>query len=380
MSDEHSPCAGKVLFFANTDWYLYNFRLPLARALRERGHEVVLVCPPGRYAERLQAAGFRWVPFQLTRDGVNPVGELVTLLRLVALYRRERPQLVHHFTIKCVLYGGFAARLTGCTAVVAAITGIGHVFTSSSLRARVVRVIVSAAYRMVLGRHVIFQNADDLQEFVVRGLVSEDRCTLIGGSGIDIARFAPAPRTPGPPCVLMVARLLAEKGVAQFVEAARIVRAAVPQCRFLLAGDRDPGNPSSITGEQVSSWQSEGQVELLGHVEDVLPLLHAADLAVLPSVREGTPRSLLEAAACGLALVATDVPGCREVVKDGDNGLLVPVGDAAALAAAIRTLLEDPARRARMGARSRALACERFSEASVIERTVAVYQRALAGR
>ncbi len=379
MTDEQTVRTGKVLLFANTDWYLYNFRLPLARALRAQGNDVVLVSPPGRYAERMQADGFRWLAFPLSRSRINPLAELVTLLRLLALYRRERPMLAHHFTIKCVLYGGFAARCSGCKSVIAAITGIGHVFTSDSIRARLLRVVASQLYRLLLGRSVIFQNVDDRREFIARGLVKEERCSLISGSGVDTVRFTPAVKGRNPPCVVMVARLLAEKGVTEFVDAAHAVRRSRPDCRFVLAGDLDPGNPSSIPAPTLAVWKQQGDVELLGHVDDVLPLLQGADLAVLPSYREGTPRSLLEAGACGLPLVATDVPGCREVVIDGDNGLLVPAKDSGALADAILTLIDDPARRAHMGARSRALVCERFSEESVIRRTLEVYRRALAG-
>lgn len=373
----------KALLFANTDWYLFNFRLPLAKALRGRGWEVVLVSPPGEYGPRLEREGFRWIGFDFSRKGTNPLGEFATLKRLVALYRRERPHLAHHFTIKCVLYGGIAARVAGVEKTVNAVTGMGHVFTTHSPRNRLLRPLIRAMYRGVLNHSlVIFQNPDDRDEFLRLGLVDAARARLIRGSGVDTTRFVPREASvaqhEGRPdaaalTVLMVARLLKEKGVREYVEAATLVREAFPATRFRLAGDPDPGNPSSVAPEALAAWRAEGAVEFLGHREDMEALLAATDVAVLPSYREGTPRSLLEAAAAGLPLVATDVPGCREVVRHEDNGLLVKAADSKSLAQAIITLLRDPSLRETMGRRSRARAEAEFSEASVIAATLAVY-------
>lgn len=370
----------KALLFANTDWYLFNFRLPLAKALRACGWDVVLVSPPGDYGPRLQQEGFRWIGFDFSRKGTNPLGELATLWRLIRLYRREQPRLAHHFTIKCVIYGGLAARFARVAGVVSAVTGMGHVFTTHSLRNRLLRPIIGLMYRSVLNHSlVIFQNPDDRAEFLRLGLIDAARARLIRGSGVNTTRFSPpAAREQSRALrVLMVARLLKEKGVQEFVAAAEEVRAAVPGTRLQLAGDPDPGNPSSITPDQLAAWKTAGTVEFLGHREDMEALLAAADIAVLPSYREGTPRSLLEAAACGLPLVATDVPGCREVVRPGENGLLIPAADSKSLAQAIITLLRDPALRVRMGRQSRTMAETEFSEERVIAATLAVYDETL---
>ena len=370
----------KALLFANTDWYLYNFRLPLAKALRAEGHDVVLLSPPGDYASLLTREGFRWIGFPFSRKGANPLAELATLWRLIWLYRTERPDLAHHFTIKCVLYGGIAARLSRVRATVSAVTGLGHVFMTESWRNRLLRPLVSLIYRLVLGRsQIIFQNPDDRDEFCRLGLVEEARSNVIRGSGVDTDYYRPPgrPRGEGPVTVLMVGRLLREKGVREFVEAAAIARKRLPEIRFLLAGDSDPGNPSSIDPNVIAEWQRQGDVAFLGHRSDVRDLLQAADLAVLPSYREGAPRSLLEAAACGLPIVATDVPGCREIVSNGINGLLVPALDSKLLADSILDLLADAGLRADMGKRSRALACEFFSQDRVIRETMDVYLRAL---
>jgi glycosyltransferase involved in cell wall biosynthesis len=367
----------KALLFANTDWYLYNFRLPLAKALRAQGYDVVLLSPPGDYASLLEREGFRWLGVPLPK-GVNPVSELRALWRLVRLYRAERPELAHHFTIRCVLYGGIAARSAGVRAIVSSVTGLGHVFITSSWRNRVLRPLVSLAYRYVF-RHsqIIFQNPDDRGDFLRLALIDENRSYLIRGSGVDTEFFRPAagPRADRPPTVLMVARLLREKGVREFVEAAAIVRERLPQVRFLLAGDSDPGNPSSIGLDVVAEWKKKRDVTFLGHRSDIRDLTRNADLAVLPSYREGMPKSLLEAAACGLPLVATDVPGCREIVLHNENGLLVPPRDSHGLAEAIVELLEDRERREAMGRRSREMACELFSLDRVIRETMQVYAR-----
>jgi len=370
----------KALLFANTDWYLYNFRLPLAKALRSGGYDVVLLSPPGDYARVLMLEGFRWIGFPISRRGINPLSELATLWRLVKLYRLERPDLAHHFTIKCVLYGGIAARLSGARAVVSSVTGLGHIFITNSWLNRFLRSVVSLVYRVVLGRsQIIFENPDDRGEFLRLALVEEARSHLIRGAGVDTAYFSPLANTrrEKPVTVLMVGRLLREKGVREFVEAAAMVRKQLPDVQFLLVGDTDPGNPSSIDPNLVAEWQGRGDVSFLGHRSDVRDLTRSAALAVLPSYREGMPQSLLEAAACGLPLVAADVPGCREIVSNGVNGLLVPPLDSKLLAKAIIELLGNRERREAMGKRSRAMACELFSQDRIVHETMGVYVKAL---
>lgn len=370
----------KALLFANTDWYLWNFRLPLAKALREQGRDVVLVSPPGDHASRLEAEGFRWRAFPFSRKGVNPLAEAATLLRLIDLYKEERPHLAHHFTIKCVLYGGLAAERAGVRGIVSSVTGLGHLFTTPGLKSTLLKPVVRRIYRRVLSRsQVIFQNPDDRAEFVSRGVVDEGPAVhLIRGSGVDVARFTPAVQVPGdPPVVLLVARLLKEKGIAEFVAAATMLRDQGVQARYLVAGDPDPGNPSSIAADEIARWAASSPVEFLGHREDMVALLQSAQIACLPSWREGTPRSLLEAGACGLPMVATDVPGCREVVRNGDNGVLVPARSPALLAQALENMIHDRAGRLRMGQRSREIVDTEFSEAQVVARTLAVYAAAL---
>ena len=371
----------KILLFANTDWYLYNFRRSLAERLRAEGWQVVLISPPGEYGPKLEALGFRWIPFDFAPGGTNPLAELNVLRRLLALYRTERPDLVHHFTIKCVLYGSLAARLVGGIPVVNAVTGLGHIFTDSGLKASLLRPLVKGLYRFVLGAarsRVIFQNDEDRNFFTDSGLVEPERTHLIRGSGVDCTRFSPAIRSVDTPLapikILFASRLLREKGIDELLAAVRIVRQSGVQVEFLLAGDIYPGNPSSLTASEIATIKAEGIVTCLGHVDDMLPLLAAADIVVLPSYREGTPRILIEAAAMAIPIVATDIAGCRGLVQDGVNGLLVPVKDATALAAALQRLIADRELRQTMGMAGRRIVLTEFDEKIVLERTIAIYR------
>lgn len=371
----------KILLVANTGWYLYNFRLPLARRLRSEGFNVVLVSPYDTYVDRLVAEGFEHRSLhRLSRRGINPFDELLAIGELVRLYREEKPRAVHHFTIKCVLYGTIAAKLTGVTSVVNAVTGLGHIFLGKRLITRILRPPVRWLYRKILRArrgHVVFQNPDDLEAFVQAGLVAPEKTVIIRSSGVDVAKFSPRPSNPDVPAsrmpvVLFVGRLLKEKGVHDYVEAARIVKSTRDVC-FELAGDCDFGNPSSVSEAQLEQWRLEGAVDLLGHVDSIEDVIALADIMVLPSFREGTPRALLEAAAMGKPIVATDVPGCREVVVHSETGLLVPVQNPKALAEAIAGLLDDPARAREMGARGRSLVEREFSVETVVSRTIDVY-------
>jgi glycosyltransferase involved in cell wall biosynthesis len=370
----------KLTLFANTDWYLWNFRRSLALALRDAGHDVLLLSPDGAYGEKLRALGLRWQPLPMDRRSLNPLRELSLLLHLVRLFRREQPGLVHGFTIKCAVYGSLAARIAGVPARVNAVAGMGYVFTSEDTKARILRPIVRTLMRLALGgrnARLILQNPDDVALFEHAGLVAPERIRLIPGSGVDCARFSPDPaRIPGERMrVLLPARLLRDKGLAEFAEAARLLRERNIPVDMLLAGDPDPGNPAAVAEAEVRAWAEAGILEWLGHVDDMPALLRSVDVVALPSYREGLPKGLIEAAACGCALVATDVPGCREVVaEDGIDGLRVPVRDGVALADAIERLARDPDLRTRLGEAARRKAMERFDERIVIARTLDVYR------
>jgi glycosyltransferase involved in cell wall biosynthesis len=375
----------KVVFFANTDWYLYNFRLATALQLQSAGHEVVMVSPEGAYGERFAALGFRWVPLSMDRASLNPLRELATLRHLTRILRRERPDLLHNFTVKCAIYGALAARAAGVRAVVNAVAGMGYVFTSNAPKARILRPLVRALLRMALDAPcslLVLQNPDDARAFADLRLLDRSRIRLIRSSGVDVERFAPTMALAGVPHglrVLLAARLLWEKGIQEFVDASGLLQAQGRQVAFLLAGMPDRGNPRCVSEQQVRQWVAMGRVKWLGHVEDMPALLATADVMALPSYyREGVPKSLIEAAACGLAIVTTDLPGCREVVtKHGFDGLHVPPRDAHALADCIMRLDDDRQLLAVLGKNARVRALRDFDQRRVIQQTLDVYAELL---
>jgi glycosyltransferase involved in cell wall biosynthesis len=358
-------------------------------ALRDAGHELLLLSPPGPYGARLRELGLRWEPVPMRRRSLNPLREASLVWQLRRIFRNEAPHLAHGFTLKCAVYGSLAARLAGVPARVNAVAGMGYVFTSDDLQARLLRPLVRTLLRLALGgrnARLILQNPDDVALFERAGLVDPAQVRLIPGSGVDCDRFSPAP--PGRAGaesqsrglrVLLPSRLLWDKGVAEFVEAARRLRAGGRPVACLLAGAPDPGNPAAVPEATVRAWADEGAVEWLGHVDDMAALFRSVDVVVLPSYREGLPKGLIEAGASGCALVTTDVPGCREVVRDSRDGLLVPARDAAALADAIARLQDDPALRRRLAGAARARALEAFDERLVIAATLSVYGELCAG-
>ncbi len=365
----------KILMFANTDWYLYNFRLAQARALCERGDELVLLSPDGSYGPRMCALGFRWLPFPLARRSLNPLAGIQTVFRLLRLYRQEKPDLVHHFTVKCVLYGSLASHLLGIRSIVNSVTGLGYVFMAEGGARRWLRGLIEFSYRLLL-RHtwVIFQNPDDRAVFLKSRLAVPGRSALIRGSGVDIQRFFPRPEPEGLPLVILPARLLWDKGVGEFVAAARSLQTRGVRARFALVGDSDDQNPASVHPSQLQAWEKEAVIEWWGWKDNMDEVYAQSSIVCLPSYREGLPKTLIEAAACGRPIVTSDVPGCREVVRHGENGLLVPVRDSGALAEALFDLLKNPTLRSEMGIHSRAIAEKEFSVELVISQTFALYQ------
>lgn len=367
----------RLLFLITEDWYFCSHRLPLAVAAKEQGYEVTVATRVARHGEQILAAGLGLVPLALSRRSHNPLREVASLVEIARVYRAVRPHIVHHVAMKPVLYGSLAARLTRVPAAVNALAGLGYVFSSKDLQARLLRPLVQAAYRFLLDgtrRRLIVQNPDDLALFIQRGLVHPSRAVQIPGAGVDLALYRETPEPGGVPLVVLPARMLRDKGVAEFAAAAKLLRGRGIRGRFALVGDPDPDNPASIPESTLLQWAREGAVEYWGWRDDMARVFAQCHLVCLPSYREGLPKALIEAAACGRALVSCDVPGCREVVLDEDNGLLVPPRDSQALAAALERLLNDADLRRRMGRRSRVRAQERFSMQQVIADTLALYR------
>jgi len=364
----------KLLFVVTEDWYFVSHRLPLAVAAQKAGFDVAVATRLGENGEMVRAAGIRLISFNLSRRRGNPLQEVAALVRL---YRRERPEIVHHVALKPVLYGALASRLSGVPSVVNAVAGLGWLFTSTGLAARTLRPVVGRLLAWLLGAahsFTIVQNPDDFTLLTKKG-VPEDRLRLIRGAGVDTEVFAPSLESPPEPVtVVFPARMLQDKGVGEFIEAARLLTEAGICARFVLAGDPDIGNPASVPLATLRAWHGHNGVEWLGRCGDMPALFHSAHIACLPSYREGLPKALLEAAACGLPIVTTDAPGCREILRDGENGFLVPARDAQAVAVALRRLIDNAALRAKMGRRAREIVLAEFSQERVIAETLAVYQ------
>jgi glycosyltransferase involved in cell wall biosynthesis len=371
----------RILFVVNDPGFFVSHRLPIAEAALKQGYDVHLATPPGASVAGVEGAGITWHPIRLARSSTRPRTELATLADLHTLYRRLRPALVHHVTPKPVLYGTLAARVARVPAVVNAISGMGHVFADRGRTTRVLRTGVMAGYRLAL-RHrrmrVIFQNDDQRAQFIARGWVRPAEAVLIRGSGVDTAQFRPADtQNTGVPVVLLAARMLRTKGVTEFVDAAEQLHRSGVHARFVLVGEPDVGNPASIPLGQLQRWHEQGVVEYWGRRDEMPAVLRSADVFCLPSYLEGLSKSLIEAAATGLPIVTTDVPGCRDVAGNGINGLLVPPADAAALSSALRRLVTDPSLRALFGARGRELALREFGLERVVGQHLALYRELL---
>ncbi len=368
-----------ILLVANWDWVLFHFRLPLARALKDAGHQVTLVAPAGRYTDPMKTRGYSVVNWPLNRRSTNPAGELKAIFRVRALYLVLRPDVVHHFTIKPNFYGSLACCWMGAKRprVINTFSGLGFLFWTS-WRARLLRGLLRPLLRCALGRRgawTVFQNHADGERLLAAGLVRPESARLIPGSGVDTREFHPVPRArQRRPIVLTAARLLWDKGLAEVVEAARILRRQRVDVEFWVAGGPDPGNPADIPKSVLKTWEDEGLVRLWGHQDNMGGLLRQADIGLLASHHEGLSRFLLEAASTGLPLVATDIPGCRAIVREGRNGTLVPPHAPAAIAAAVAALLADPGRMERYGRASRGIIETEYSEERIVAQYLELYR------
>lgn len=370
----------KIIFVVTEDWYFLSHRLPMARGAQSMGLDVIVATKATGQEKAIEAEGFLHVPLAIERAGLNPLSDWQLEKFLTDLYRRERPAIVHHVAMKPVIYGSRAARRAGIPGVVNALGGFGFLFVSNSLKARLLRPLVSAQLRQAFATphsSLVLQNQSARDFAISKGLAEPDQITLIKGSGVDTDHFAPSAEPNGPVTCGFVARMLKSKGVEEIIGAAKILKAKGENIRFLMVGDADPSNPDSLSNDQMAAWQTEGLIDWRGRLADVAPIWAESHMALLPSWGEGLPKSLLEAASCGRPMITSNHTGCAELCRDGLDGLLIPDRDPQALADAIMALAKDPARRQQMGLSARQRIVDEFSNAVVSDQTKALYRALL---
>jgi len=369
----------KLLFIVNVDWFFISHRLPIAVEAVKHGYEVHIATTvtDGDGVTVLEECGMTVHPLNLHRSRTGVVAVIAEFLEVLSLIRKVAPDILHLITIKPVLLGGIAARLARVPAVVSAISGLGFVFVKRGGVAQLRRYLISLLYRLALGggnQKVIFQNMDDQAQLSKLADLSVERSVIIHGSGVDLSLYRMEHLPESVPIVLLAARLLRDKGVREFVAAAELVNRSEHRARFVLVGEIDPLNPASIQQDELDRWKEEGVVELWGHREDMPQVLSSATMVVLPSYREGFPKVLIEAAACGRAVVTTDVTGCRDAIEEGVTGLLVPVRSAEAVANAVLALLDDPQYCEEMGRAGRERAERMFNVKQVVAEHMGIYE------
>lgn len=367
----------KLLFLVNVDWFFLSHRLPIALEALNLGYEVHIATTVTDKLDVLNSHGFIVHSLAIGRSSTGIIGEVRTFWNILQIYKIICPDIVHLVTIKPVIFGGIAARLLRVPAVVAAISGLGFVFMAKGKNAVIVRSLVSGLYRLALGKRnlkVICQNPDDRKIIVRATGLSLNKLAMIPGSGVNLSACSARPLPQGTPVVVMAARLLCDKGVHEFVTAARLLKQRGVAACFWLVGEPDAGNPASVNDTDLTVWRNEGVIELLGYRDDIDSLFAQSSIIVLPSYREGLPKVLIEAAACGRAVVTTDVPGCRDAIEPGKTGLLVPVKDPLALANAIQSLIDDPELCYSMGQAGRALAEREFAIEKIVDAHLNIYK------
>jgi glycosyltransferase involved in cell wall biosynthesis len=370
----------KLHFVVNEDWAFASHFFERGVAAQAAGYSVGISAHCGEKQAMLESAGFTLYPHDISRSGTNPFIEIRNLLAMVKVFRKSQPDIIHLIALKPIVIGAIAARLYGKAQVVCAPIGMGYLFSSNDRKARFLQPVIRFMLRRILSfrnTHVIIENDEDCETLISGKFVKKSNIQVIKGAGVDLSSYIATPENLDTQVVTMFARVLQDKGVVVFVEAANIVHTQFPNAVFQLVGDCDPGNPTSFSEDEVRSWETARSIKWLGYRTDVPELLATSNIVCLPSYREGLPKTLIEACAAQRAIVATDVTGCREVVSHGSNGLLVPVRNFQKLAEAISQLLLDPIQRATFAKNGRARAETEFASPIVIEQTLAVYKKVL---
>ena len=370
----------KILFLVNVDWFFVSHRLGIARAAIEKGYEVHVATTVTNQTSIIKDTGLILHELQMSRSGSRIIGNLKTLIAIIKIFREVNPRLVHLVTIKPIILGGIAARFTKIHGVIAAVSGLGSSFLDNGIYGKIKLFFIKKLYRISLGNlniQVICQNQNDTEDVQKISQLPLANFSLIEGSGVSLTKFRYSEDNREIPNVIMASRLLCDKGVMEFVDAARFLKESKTNVNMILVGEPDPDNPSSITKLQATSWEREGIIEYWGHQEDMEKILQQSSIVVLPSYREGFPKILIEAAACGRAVITTDVPGCRDAIYNGVTGILVPEKNAVALADAIKELALNPNLYKEMGKKGRKMAENRFDEKNVISKHLEIYNQLL---
>jgi glycosyltransferase involved in cell wall biosynthesis len=367
----------KLIYFVAVDWFFCSHFIDRAKAAQRAGFDVVVLTTIDRYRAEIESAGFRVIELKIDRKSLSLVSAFQAIAKLIHIFRKERPEILHQVAIKPILLGGFAARITKVGKVVNAMVGGGYAFTSKSPLMLLLRPFIKLALRLLLNpsnSRVIFENKDDLASFVSARSVRPEAAVLIRGAGVNVEFYSPRLSSNDIPLIVVPARLLWDKGLGEFVAGARLLRSKGVVARFAVVGGEDVGNRASIPSAVLEQWRTDGDVELWGFRSNMPEVFAEADIVCLPSYREGLPKALLEGMAAGLPCVTTDVPGCREAVRDGENGLLVPPRDHEALAKALDRLIQDSELRTQMGICGRNMAITEFATQIVCQQTLQVYE------
>jgi glycosyltransferase involved in cell wall biosynthesis len=365
VKDSRGDIKKKIILVANSSWFLVNFELPFIKELQTNNFEVVVIAPNDNVSSLFKEMGVRHYSVRMDRKGINPFSDIRLMIHLYKIYRKEAPDVVFHNTIKPVIYGSIAARWSGVTCILNMISGLGHVFVGDETTHRLLRAVVKKMYKFALkfSNKIFFQNPDDEAYFLQCKLAKRRQTEITYGLGVDLEKFyLVEPQIQNGKCTfILIARMLWDKGIGEFVEAAKEVKQLFPFVNFMLLGKIDKGNPSGIDEETIRGWTDAGIVHYLGEVADIRDILGKADVVVLPSYyREGVPNSLMEAMAMGKPIITTNTPGCRETVINDVNGILIPPRDVHALVEAMKFMIKKPTSRSEMGKAGRKLAEERF--------------------
>jgi len=368
----------KILIVVNVDWFFLSHRLPIALAAKNAGFEVTIAAADTGVSENITREGLNFIDIPELEKNQPFISELKMIFRLKSLYRKLKPDLVHHVTIRPVLYGSLAARMARVFTVVNALSGLGFVYMNNTFRNRLIKKILDVMFRTGFKHQnskLILQNNDDIELFLKRNLIHQNKVVLIKGSGVNVNTFTPSKKSDGKVKVALIGRMLKDKGVEEFIEAAKVLAENGSDAEFHLYGAPYESNPTSITESDIQEWTKNKWLYYHGHCDNISEELNEIDIVCLPSYREGLPKSLLEAASAAKPIVTTNVPGCRDVVIDGVNGYLVPPKNVELLAKKIHILIENPELRKNFGVKGREMAVKEFSEELVVKQTLDLYRK-----